>query len=299
MAFSKCANLLAVGLKYRVDFLETTNYTIIYSLPRSDKVSAIHWCQGSSLCPKTTLAMVNNTIHRDGDIIAVAGLDGKVTVYQLDADLLELQGVKVLYEFQVHSQVRSMVIRPLGRGKLVLAVGDKQGKITLVTLARDDLGKIDGSSAVVDLGKDPVLGLDIHAEQSILAASTRSGKVIVYQLLMTSYRMDKSYVVCSSRLWMTQRSGAVRAIIIAQDGKQIAFGGYDKTLVLVDTNLYAVVRELSLAGTVRDQSFPHFKRKIPSHVYFLLCPTKDQYNSNGSTRSFPGSWISRQIPYIL
>jgi WD40 repeat protein len=254
MAFSERADILAVGLKDQVDFLETTNYTTIYTLPRTDKVSAIQWCRGSALCPKTTLAMINDKDSDDlgGDLIAVSGLDGRVALYQLDLDLLELQGVQVLHQFNVHCQVRCMAMRPLGNGKLLLAVGDKQGRITLTTLMRGDDGQVDGScSVVVDLEKDPVLGLDIHAERSILAASTKSGKVIVNQLFMTKHRTGKTYAVCSSRLWTTQRSGAVRAVVIRRDGKQIAFGGYDKTLVLVDTNLYAVVRELTLGGTVR------------------------------------------------
>lgn len=98
--------------------------------------------------------------------------------------------------------------------------------------------------AVVDLEKDAVLGLDIHPERSILAASTKSGKVLVFPLIVTKFRIERSYVVCGSRHWTTQQNSPVRAVVISKDGKQLAFGGYNKALVLVDTNLYAIIREL-------------------------------------------------------
>jgi WD40 repeat protein len=249
MAFSERADILAAGMKNRVDFLETQNYSTIYSLSFSDKISAIQWCRGSDLCATTGKKLDDGS---DREIVAVAGLDGHVAVYRLNVSLLELQGVHLLYDFHVHSQVRCMAMKPLGDGNVVLAVGDKRGRITLTTLMHAADGQVTSTyPAVVDLQKDAVLGLDIHPERSILAASTKSGKVIVFQLIMTKFQIEKSYVICGSRLWKTQQNGPVRAVVISKDGKQLAFGGYDKTLVLVDTNLYAIVRELTLHGTVR------------------------------------------------
>ena len=259
-AYSERADLLAVGLQNRIDFLETRNYTTVHSIECPGKVSAIQWAQGASLNPNTSLKNANNKLRDsyDGEIIAVSCLDGQVSVYQFDVDLLELQGVQLIHQFHVPGQVRCMAMRPLGHGKLALAVGDKSGIITLVTLVRSDTNEIDGSLAVVfDLEKDAVLGLDIHAEKSILVASTKSGKVMVYKLLMTKYKKETTYAIFGTRLWTTQRNGPVRDVIITRDGKQIAFGGYDKTLVLVDTKIYAVVRELYLGGTVRFHLFVH------------------------------------------
>jgi hypothetical protein len=66
----------------------------------------------------------------------------------------------------------------------------------------------------------------------------------------------------SNPIWSTQRSGAVHCAALAptimdenaarnSDCPLLAFGGYDKTVVLVDTKDWLVVRELSLQGTVR------------------------------------------------
>ena len=68
----------------------------------------------------------------------------------------------------------------------------------------------------------------------------------------------------SEPIYSTQRSGAVHCATFAptsmddnatpnSDCPLLAFGGYDKTVVLVDTKEWLVVREMSLQGTVRTQ----------------------------------------------
>lgn len=249
MAYSEQATVLAAGLDERLDFFETQNYSVIYSLPRSDRVSAIRWLRASVLS-KTASSVkdfVYNRQNEDGEIMAVAGLDGHVSVYSVSIPLLELQGVQLEHEFQVHSQVRCMALEDFGGGSLLLAVGDKLGKVTLSTLRREEEGRIaETHRTMLDLGKDPVLGLDIRAERSILIATTKSGKVVVYGLNCIGSRG----VEFGEVIWTTQRNGPVRAAIFSKDGKQLVFGGYDKSVVLVDTELWAIVRVLSLEGTV-------------------------------------------------
>jgi WD40 repeat protein len=249
MAYSERATVLAAGLNERLDFFETQNYSVIYSLPRSDKVSAIRWFRASALSKTTTSVKdcVYNRQDEDEEIMAVAGLDGQVSVYSVSIPLLELQGVRLEHEFQVHSQVRCMALEDFGEGSLLLAIGDKLGKVTLSTLRRDEEGRVaETHRTTLDLGKDPVLGLGIRVERSILLATTKGGKVIVYGLNGIGSRG----VEFGEVIWTTQRNGPVRAAIISKDGKQLAFGGYDKSVVLVDTDLWAIVRVLSLEGTV-------------------------------------------------
>jgi WD40 repeat protein len=242
MAYSEQATVLAIGLDERLDFFETQSYSVIYSLPKSDKVSAIKWVRTSALSKTTDIKdFVYNRQDEDGEIMAVAGLDGQVSVYSVSTPLLELQGVQLEHEFQVHSQVRCMALQTFGEGSLLLAVGDKLGKVTLSTLRRDEEGRVaETHRTMLDLGKDPVLGLDIRVERSILVATTKGGKVGVYGL----------GVEFGEVIWTTQRNGPVRAAIFSKDGKQLAFGGHDKSVVLVDTDLWAIVRVLSLEGTV-------------------------------------------------
>jgi hypothetical protein len=247
MAYSEQATVLAAGLYERLDFFETQNYSVIYSLPRSDKVSAIKWLRASALSKTTTSVkdFVYNRQDEDGEIMAVAGLDGQVSVYSVSIPLLEFQGVQLEHEFQVRSQVRCMALEDFGEGSLLLAVGDKLGKVTLSTLRRDTEGRVaETHRTTLDLGKDPVLGLDITFKRSILIATTKGGKVVVYGLNGIGSRG----VEFGEVIWTTQRNGPVRAVIIC--GKQFAFGGYDKSVVLVDTDLWAIVRVLSLKGTV-------------------------------------------------
>ena len=51
---------------------------------------------------------------------------------------LEFEGVNVLYEFYVNAQVRCMTLKPIKPGYLLLAVGDKNGYITLCTISRSN-----------------------------------------------------------------------------------------------------------------------------------------------------------------
>ena len=255
MSYSLRADILAVGLKNRLNFLETRNYSRIYSLPWSDKVSAIQWCYGDALNPRITQQdsekIETATTDASGKyLIAVGGLDGHVAVYHLDASLLELEGVHLVHEFYVKGQVRCMSMKPIGGGTLVLAVGDKRGRITLATLSHDEHGLPPAvNNSLTTIPMDSILGIDMHPERRVLAVCCKSGKVIVYRLY-TGYKIGKRQAVCGPQVWRTQRNGPVRAIKISKNGNRLAFGGYDKSVVLVDTSLYAIVRELTVQGTV-------------------------------------------------
>ena len=261
-----------------------------------------------------------------GELCAVAGLDGQVTVYHLNYETLEIIGTNTLFEMQIPGQVRCVALEPFdfaasnifmeptssdgvsscgtnGGGCkscatkfFVLAVGDKRGILTLVTLALI-LPNEDGTNSnnthssssynfnVVEVHRtelniaerddddssdnkhnnfhdeDPILGLTICSQRSIVAATTKNGKVIVRRLLSSSQQksrntgqQDHPYVQFGPIVWNTQRNGAVRSVVLSKNGQQLVFGGYDKMVVLVDTNLWAITRELSLPGTVSDRT---------------------------------------------
>lgn len=268
MAFSTKADILATGLRNRVEFLETRNFSVLYSLPQKEKVSAIKWCPGPALSSRIHIskAVDRETLHHrleEGELVAVAGLDGHVGVYHLDASMLEFKGTQTIHEFDVVSQVRSMAFKPLRNGGVLLAVGDKQGKVTFLTLYREDGdGQILATSPIVlDFQGDAVLALDCHmGDDSVLAVGTKSGKVILYELLLSASKADIQYVVCGQEIWRTERNGNIRAIVISEDGKYLSFGGYDKTLVRVNIKLLAIVRELTLEGTINTIAFDPLDR---------------------------------------
>jgi len=272
MAFSTRAEILATGLQNRVEFWETVHFTLMYSLPQTSKVSAIQWCPGSALVPRGGPGMGDCKEEQQKqqqlllpplrlweaqiEFVAVAGLDGHVGVYQLEKSLVEFKGTQTIHEFQVEGEVRCMTFQPLGQqhgGGAILAVGDKQGTVTIVTLYYDrDRGRIVATSPMfLHFPEDTVLGLDCYVgDQPFLVAGTKSGRVAVYELHRTNANVGTSELVCGDEIWSTQRGGSVRAVVVSPDGKFFSFGGYDKTLVRVDRRLLAVVRELSLQGTI-------------------------------------------------
>ncbi|KAL3934274.1 MAG: hypothetical protein SGARI_003461, partial [Bacillariaceae sp.] len=248
IGYSPRADILAVGFQGRLDFLETRNYTCIHSVERDDKVSAIEWCPGSAL-----LGDQHN--HTTSALVAVAGLgNGQVSVYQLDVASLEFEGAKVLHEFYMEAQVRSMAFKPLQQsGSIVLAIGDKSGRIALCTINSNSQEK---SDEVVVLHQethrieqdDTVLGLDVQVlkgDKILLACSTKSGKVLIYSI---EWQLADKRLVFGPHLWETQRNGPVRSLTFS--GSLVLFGGYDKSLVIVDTNLMAITQDQSLQGTI-------------------------------------------------
>ena len=61
------ANVLAIGLKGKINFLETQNYTTIHSVERNDKVSAIQWCLGSTLSLPSSISNKDNQCNNNNN----------------------------------------------------------------------------------------------------------------------------------------------------------------------------------------------------------------------------------------
>lgn len=116
-----------------------------------------------------------------------------------------------------------------------------------------------------------ILGLAFELEQGLMATSTSGGLVQVHSLAhiifvsnkntneqqhRTSATTTASVGDSSLLLWSRQnKGGAVRCVAFSSAKSNInnllAYGGYDKTVVLVDTRQWEVSRELLLQGTVR------------------------------------------------
>jgi WD40 repeat protein len=221
-------NLLAVGTD-RLDFYETENYSKIQSMERSGTVSAIKWLPQAGNC----------------SLLAVAGLDGVVSIYRMDVELLEMNAPALMHEFRVNGQVRALDCAFCGKldRSLIVAVGDKMGRVTFASY-REDLEHID--TQAVEQQPVGILGLSICTLKGIIAISTKAGNVIVHGL----HREYSGVVRIDNELWSMHQSGPIRAITFSGDGTQMALGGYDSTLVLVNVELWKVNRELLLQGTV-------------------------------------------------
>jgi WD40 repeat protein len=240
------ANLLAVGLASGLAFYETTNtYSLVHQCARTDMVSALRWVAplGSSGIASSSLLLV------------VGGLDGKVSVYMVDPDILEAYGPTLLYEFQVPNQVRDLDCGFYGKlePSFFIAVGDTSGSITTASFT-NNLRHI--KTEIVKTYPTGVLSIAFDLSQSIMVSSTKGGQVHVHKFR----RQHAGVIQVEQMIWCTDRSGPVHCVVF--DGPIMAFGGYDKTVVLVDVREWAISREILMKGTVR---------LFKSYVVYLIC----------------------------
>jgi WD40 repeat protein len=292
IAYSNSADILAIGLDGgKVDFLETRHYTRLYRLENhrnygnsssSDDfdpfmkansggrkksrgmISAIEWC------PEEAYRNVKGDRKTDhpfgrGELVAISDLEGNVSVHHIDCRTVEFEGVQQRYEVNVGAQVRCLALKRFHNpndktynSMLVLAVGNTNGQITICTLYPN--GNAIASLVTLDVANDAIVGLDIHPETMLLAYSTKKGHVVAQKLQWEQGDQGWRMSYGEDIVWSTIRNGAVRAVTITDDGRFIAFGGYDKHLVLVDTNLFAIVHELGLQGTINTIAFDPLDR---------------------------------------
>lgn len=285
MAFlPKAYSLFAVGARKTVDFYETTTYTIAYRFERDTQVSALQW-----------LPLEDHTSqkHLGRNYLAVGDLGGTVSLLQVDEEVLEMYGPTVVHTFQVNDQIRAIDLKWIGN-TLLLAVGDKGGNITFTSYTKQ-LEPLMTNHVVQQFKGNRVLSLSLNSEHRYLGVSTMNGDVCVYPLEEDSLRYS------AEPLFQYQRRGAVRSVAFSPDGSLFAFGGYDKTVVLVDTKLWAVVRELKLEGTINVLEFDPGERYLAvgtrdkSFVVFdtsTFAPIK-RFNSPGWVTSI--SWGARSL----
>lgn len=241
-------SLLAVGARKSIDFYETTSYSMAYRLPQEKQVSALQWLPMAKHQGKKSLGR---------NLLAVGDLAGNVTLLQVADELLEMYGPTIVHKFNVDDQIRSIDLQFMGENTILLAVGDKSGKITF-SMYSLELEPIANYVAYnIDNGK--VLSLAIQSQQALLAISTMDGEAMVHKLEQDETKM---WHLVQQRLFSRQRRGAVRSVTFSPTGNLLALGGYDKTLVLVDTCLWAVVREHTLEGTINTIEFDPYDRYL-------------------------------------
>lgn len=209
-------------------------------------------------------------------LLATARLDGSLCLYNIDLDILETQGPSLLY----WSATNRQQIRCLDAGYLSLAnhdmlllvAGDKQGSITVTRFAvgppsdkSHHKENDDGDTPAPKLIKEEafhvdrarpehaVLGLVMDTKRSLLVTTTKGGWVQVHHLVRRLFTTpDRS--MQDEPIWSMKRNGAVQSATFSACGT-LAFGGYDKTVVLVDTEQWIVARELQLQGTINTIEF--------------------------------------------
>ena len=234
MQHSSHGDLLAVGTSEGVALYETQTYSLVQVVDRDDTVSALQWLQ----IPNGSL------------LLGVGGLDGVATLYSIDVDLLELQGTTILQEFRLANQIRAMTLSMCDDDSILWTVGDKGGTVTLRYVSPQDPQSFQKMEYSYGAG---ILGLAVNTPATLLALSTKDGEVSV-RIIERKKDYSKSL---GGDVYNVKRRGPVRSVIFTKDGKKLLFGGYDKTVVLVDTKLWAITRELKVQGTVRSALLGH------------------------------------------
>jgi WD40 repeat protein len=241
------ASLLAVGLLNGdgVALYETRTYSLVAMLEQEDAVSALAWLK------------IGDGAYGSFSLLAVGCLDGSVSLYRMEPNLLELQGADLIHEFQVNAQVRAITLGFYGQpGKeILLTVGDEFGDLTF---SRYDPNCEPIKTKTVNSFDSGILGIATTSSGSLIAVCTKTGDVTARRIQRTP---DNSLFL-GYELYSTTRSGAVRSIVFSDDGTRLVFGGYDKTVVVVDTELWADVRSLELDGTVNNIAFDPLDRYL-------------------------------------
>ena len=293
VAFHPNKKVLAIGLLggRGVALYETRTFTVIQTLERQDCVSALSWLPlHSSITTTTTTTSLgdnspmnnknnhgnNNSNSNDDSIslLAVGGLDGTVSLYSMSVDLLELRGADLLHQYQLSAEIRSICLSLHGgpiEPRILLAAGTKHGKLYFSTLhVQDNCRHIRTQEA--DTTGSAVLGIMASPTGSLLAYCTKAGDVLVHRVERGDCREETVFAVpdrdqdsvlrLGPLVWSTHRNGPVYAVEFSPDESRMVLGGYDKTVLLVETQLWAVVRELQLSGTVSSMKFDALNRYL-------------------------------------
>lgn len=248
-------SLLAVGTVNGLLFYETSSYVLVHETQRQAMVSAIQWIPitSSSTWYITNCYVTNN----QPSLLAVGDLDGNVSLYLVDVNILESQGPTLLYEFNVKDQVRAMACAYIGstmdsnnNKTLLISIGDKSGAVTFCSLRiHQSTLLVSHIDTVVEKHySSAVLGMSISTHTNLLATSTKGGEVFVYTL---TQQHETGIIYIQKSIWYTERHGPVRCVLFSGDETQLCFGGYDKTVVFIETKSWVLSRQLQLHGTVR------------------------------------------------
>ncbi|CAB9511665.1 WD domain, G-beta repeat [Seminavis robusta] len=269
MAFSpQTHSLLAVGARKTLDFYETIGYSLACRFPRDAQVSAVQWLAAADDHHTNSSKAKATTRSGHHNLLAVGDLGGTVSLLQVQEEVLEMYGPTVKHTFQVAHQIRAIELRLVGHDRILLVVGDKGGNVTFSEYSRE-LEPLTNHVAV-SMPNDKVLSLALrtnpHPPQqqeqdsgnaatttmtSYLGVSFMGGEARVYELDTS----DGNLKLKPQPVFAHTRRGAVRSVTFSPDGDLFVLGGYDKTAVLVDTQLWRVVRELKLEGTINVLEF--------------------------------------------
>ena len=235
--FSPDSSLLAVGLKKGegVAIYETTNFSVALKIERHDTVSAMDWLWMPS--SKSLL-------------LAVGGFDGIVTVYSINKQLIELEGSEtVLQAVRFDSEIRALKFMNgsgTDRIPLHIAIGEKNGQLHFLRIPKNGVdGDLQNVTQNVQKNLSAVLSIEFSKSGELMASGLKDGKVRVHTVKFNNERVKLGHRLCE-----INKNGAVYCLAFSPDSLTLVAGGYDKSLTMIDTKIWDVIRELRVEGTV-------------------------------------------------
>ena len=242
------STVLAIGLNNGGGVLlyETKTFSLLATIERDDTVSALDW--------------VDNPFNDDDDeregsqLLAVGGFDGVVSIYSVLAPTSATQKIyTTLYDIRVKSGVLSMAFikdnaTNYAPYPLALTIGEKNGTVSIF-LTDGEVNQFKSASRLIKISihSSAVLAIAFGfvEEGIIMAIGTRDGLVTVSTIILHQKEWKLSHL-----LFEYLRTGAIRSLRFNHDSTSLIVGGYDKTVLIVDTFLWKIVREIYVDGTV-------------------------------------------------
>lgn len=274
-AYSPNQKVLVVGAGNLVQFYDTTSYLLFGQVEREGVISSLEWWMDEESNESSEKA---NPSSASFGYLAVGGLDGVATLYCMDMDLLEMQAPLEVHEYRAQGQVRAMslsLISSRHNVKLLLwAVGDQEGQVTFSTFDAQQVSMIQ-SPTRVEHHESAIFGIAVSSVGESgpwCAIATKGGCLSVHAIQRqqqqgpgnepntsrrrlfaspSSWSLNSAvHYGISPSIYRLEQRGPIRAVTFSKDCRLLACGGYDKTVVIIDTLLWASVYELRLEGTV-------------------------------------------------
>ena len=262
LKFNLNSTLLAVGLSdgQGVELYETNQFRLIYTIERSDTVSALDWVEADAPGKSKLDDDSVKSNESEDQLLAVGSFDGFVKVYSIS--LVSKDVVTLVDSFHFQSGVYSIAFLKdnatnYAPSPRTIAVGERNGRVSIVTLAENN--GLSYNNAV------RIRVLDARAESAILSLAfgfVDEGIIMVYgtkdgevRASFLALDFEQGWIV-SHVLFELQRTGAIRALRFNHDSTTLIVGGYDKTVLIIDTKLWKIVRELYMDGTVSGREAP-------------------------------------------
>ena len=251
--FNLDSTILAIGLDNNGGVLlyETRTFSLLEIIEREDTVSALDWVDNPFTSDDDASIKMDESDR--AQLLAVSGFDGVVSIYSILLNSSKTKLVTLLYAIRVKTEVLSMAFLKDNATNyapfpLALTIGEKNGTVSTF-MVDGETNQFKSASKLRQMfsHESPVLTVAFGFVEDgiILATGTRNGLVKVNSVILLEGEWHLSHL-----LFDFYRTGAIRTLRFNHDSTSLIVGGYDKTVLIVDTHLWKIVREIPVDGTV-------------------------------------------------